>query len=125
MTRWPRYLAGFTFDEVAPLAAPAHLVVEPLLVEFAESLDRVVEQAYRSVCDDKVNAFDQVRINSFVRYQRPWGRALLVKLQKGTFRSYKLVWQRLICFAYRSAHQHPPAPPARAARAIDLPHRLT
>jgi hypothetical protein len=56
---------------VAPLAAPAHLVVEPLLVEFAESLDRVVEQAYRSVCDDKVNAFDQVRINSFVRYQRP------------------------------------------------------
>ena len=66
MTRWPKYLNGYSFGEVAPLASLADPMSEPILVEFSKSLDRIVEQAHSSICNDKVNVFDQARINSFI-----------------------------------------------------------
>ncbi|KAI8930742.1 hypothetical protein NX059_012350 [Plenodomus lindquistii] len=66
-TRWPRYLKGYSFGVVAPLAGPADPTSELILVEFSNSLDRIVEEAHSSICNDKVNVFDQVRINSFIQ----------------------------------------------------------
>lgn len=66
MTRWPKYLQGHSFNDVALLALPAEPSSEPLLAEFSSSLDRIVEEAHRSIRDDKVNVFDQARINSFI-----------------------------------------------------------
>ncbi|KAF1346393.1 hypothetical protein EJ07DRAFT_185647 [Lizonia empirigonia] len=102
MTRWPKYLHGHSFIEVARLASPANLASEPLLVEFSDSLDRVVEQAHASIRDDKVNVFDQARINSFIQRRRAFDRPLMIKLRDSTYRSYKQVFKRLICFAYRT-----------------------
>lgn len=48
MTRWPRYLKGYSFGKVAPLASPANPTSEPILVEFSNSLDRIVEEAHSS-----------------------------------------------------------------------------
>jgi hypothetical protein len=102
MTRWPKYLHGHSFIEVARLASPASPASEPLLVEFSNSLDRVVEQAHSSIRDDKVNVFDQARINSFIQQRRAFDRPLMVKLRDSTYHKYKQVFKRLICFAYRT-----------------------
>ncbi|KAK4989983.1 hypothetical protein LTR66_006920 [Elasticomyces elasticus] len=116
MTRWPRYLRGYSFDEVAPLGSPADHATEPLLAKFAQSLDRIVEESHKSVCNDKVNVFDQARINSSIQRRRAWDRPLMIKLKKSTYRGYKLVWQRLICFAYRTI---------QPAQHVALSHQLT
>ena len=100
MTRWPKYLHGHSFIEVARLASPANLATEPLLVEFLDSLDRVVKQAHASIQDDKVNVFNQARINSFIQRRRAFDRPLIIKLRDSTYQSYKQVFKRLICFAY-------------------------
>ncbi|CAN9210663.1 hypothetical protein AA0121_g11547 [Alternaria tenuissima] len=116
MTRWPKYLQGHSFIEIARLASPASLASEPLLVEFSDSLDRVVEQAHTSIRDDKVNVFDQARINSFIQRRREFDRPLMIKLRDSTYRSYKQVFKRLICFAYRTMQPE---------NRIELAHRLT
>lgn len=116
MTRWPKYLHGYSFGEVAPLAAPADPISEPILAEFSESLDRIVEEAHNSICNDKVNVFDQARINSFIQRRRAWDRPLMTKLRKSTYREYKKVFQRLICFAYRTI---------QPGQRVALSHRLT
>jgi hypothetical protein len=54
MTRWPRYLRGYSFGEVAPLAGPADPTSEPILVEFSNRLDRIVEEAHSSICNATV-----------------------------------------------------------------------
>lgn len=53
-----------------------------------DSLERVVEEGHRSVCEDWINVFDQTRINS--SFQRPPAsdRPLMVKLQKAMWRRY-------------------------------------
>ena len=66
MTRWPKYLAGKTSSAVARLAQLPNLHLESVLARVCESLDRIVETAYKLVCEDRINAFDQVRINSFM-----------------------------------------------------------
>jgi hypothetical protein len=116
MTRWPKYLQGHSFDEVALLASPADLASEPLLVEFSDSLDRIVEEAHSSIRNDKVNVFDQARINSFIQRRRAFDRPLMVKLRDSTYRNYKQVFKRLICFAYRTIQPE---------NHIALAHRLT
>jgi hypothetical protein len=58
MTRWPKYLHGHSFIDVALLASPANTASEPLLVEFLDSLDRVVEEVHALIQDNKVNVFD-------------------------------------------------------------------
>lgn len=116
MTRWPKYLHRHSFIEVARLASPANLATEPLLVKFSDSLDRVVEQAHASIQDNKVNVFNQARINSFIQRRRAFDRPLIIKLRDSTYQSYKQVFKRLICFAYRTMQPE---------NSIELAHRLT
>ena len=114
ITRWPKYLHSFV--ETALLAVIPDPVQEPLLVEFTKSVERVIEAGYRSIREDKVNIFDQARINSFIQRRRACDRPLMVQLQKSTWRQYTSLWQRLICFVYRTAQPGQP---------IQLSHRLT
>ncbi|KAI5364340.1 hypothetical protein J4E82_011544 [Alternaria postmessia] len=116
MTRWPKYLQGHLFINIARLASPVSLLSEPLLVEFSDNLDHVVEQAHTSIWDDKVNVFDQARINSFIQRRRAFHRPLMIELRDSTYRSYKQVFKRLICFAYRTM---------QSENRIELAHRLT
>jgi hypothetical protein len=116
MTRWPKYLAGQDLKTVPELADLPHPMGEPLLTVMCHSLDRIVESAYRSVCEDRINAFDQIRINSFMQRPRAADRPLLVKLQKPTYRRYKRVWKQLICFVYRAS---------RVDREMKLSHAFT
>ncbi|KAE8549022.1 hypothetical protein EYB25_007537 [Talaromyces marneffei] len=116
MTRWGDYLRGYSFQQVAPLGATPDLSQEPLLVEFASSINRIIQQAYQSIQEDRINVFDQVRINSFLQRQRAWDRPLFIRLKKATYRSYEHLWQRLIFFIYRSTQPDQP---------IRLRHQLT
>lgn len=102
-TRWPNYLQGTKLSSVAHLAYTPDPVKEPLLHQLALSLDRVIEASHASLDAEKVNVFDQSRINSFIRRQKASDRPLLVKLQKNTYRKYKSLWKRLIAFTYRTA----------------------
>ena len=54
------------------------------------------------MCEDRINVFDQARINSFLQRPRASDRPLVVKLQKSTYRTYKGLWKRLLCFVYRT-----------------------
>lgn len=116
MTRWPKYLGGHDFVETALLAAKPHPVREPLLWALAESVERVIEAGHRSIREDKVNVFDQARINSFIQRRRASNRPLMIQLRKATWRQYTSIWQRLVCFAYRTA---------QPAQSIQLSHRMT
>lgn len=102
-TRWPNYLLGTKLSSVAYLAYTPDPVKEPLLHQLALSLDRVIEASHASLDAERVNVFDQSRINSFIRRQKASDRPLLIKLQKNTYRKYKSLWKRLIAFAYRTA----------------------
>lgn len=104
MTRWPRYFNGLKLAEVAPLGYTANPATEPALQLLIESLDRVVEQAHLSIREDRIGVFDQAKINSFItgNLGRP-ERMLMIKLQKSTYREYKGLWKRLLCFAYRTS----------------------
>ncbi|KAJ9657038.1 hypothetical protein H2201_008315 [Coniosporium apollinis] len=60
---------------------------EPLLQLIANSVDRVIEQAHASICQDKIGVFDLAKINSFINGSSANPeRMLIVKLQKQTFR---------------------------------------
>lgn len=116
MTRWPVYLAGKTLRSVAELADLPTMGTEPVLHTLCDSLDRLVQSAYSSVCSDRINAFDQVRINSFMQRPRAADRPLLIKLQKPTYHRYKKIWKGLLCFAYRATQPSQP---------IRLSHQLS
>ncbi|GME40289.1 DNA helicase ATP-dependent RecQ type, partial [Neofusicoccum parvum] len=66
MTRWPSFFNRLNLSEVSTLAYAADPTEEPLLALLSESLDRLVERAYQSICEDKISVFDQARINSFI-----------------------------------------------------------
>jgi hypothetical protein len=69
--------------DVAPLAYAANSITEPALVILAESFDRLIEQAYQSVREDKISVFDQAQINSFIAGRSGrHDRMLMVKLGK-------------------------------------------
>lgn len=114
-TEWVRYLEGYNLQAAAELIVLPHsLEPEPELVVLLDSLDRVVEQARSSILQGKVNAFDQQRINSFLRSgscsSKASDRPLAYKLQAGTYTKYKSTWKQLLCFVYRLVHlqQQPP-----------------
>jgi hypothetical protein len=82
-----------------------------------DSFDRIIERAYRSICEDRISVFDQAKINSFIADRTAkQERMIMIKLQKGTFRAYKDLWKRLLCFVYRTS---------LSSQAILLPHRFT
>ena len=115
-TRWHQYLGTYPLHRLAALAEPCDAAREPLLALIGESLQRVVEAASESVCADRINVFDQLRVNTFASDGRLFDRPLMVKLQKGTWRSYIGLWKRFLCFVVRST---------RPDQATVLLHRLT
>ncbi len=114
-TRWPRYLAGQSLSDVAQLARPPD-VGEHALKELTQAIDRLVEAAYHSVCNDRINFFAQKRIASFLPQRKAYSQPLMVKLQKATYRQYKELWKRLLCFAVRS---NDPAQPIRLGHCLN------
>jgi hypothetical protein len=100
VTRWVGFLQGHDLAKAAQLVLPpvsghADLVCTLVLTTF-ESL---VEEARISVQQEKVNVFDQHRVNSFIR-GRSYHRPILVKLREGTYKTYVKLWKQLICFVY-------------------------
>jgi hypothetical protein len=56
MMRWTKYVDGHALATLAPLAYLPDPTKEPFLFQLGESLDRVVEQAYESICQDKMRS---------------------------------------------------------------------
>jgi hypothetical protein len=102
LTRWSTYLSGHSLSDVARLGALLVHSSESLLEILCESIDRLVDSAHRSVCEDRINAFDQMRINSFLQRPRTADKPLMVKLQKSTYKRYSSIWKRLLCFVHRT-----------------------
>jgi hypothetical protein len=73
---------------------------EIALVVLLNIFDNMIEEAKLTLLYDEASIFDQHHINSFVR-GRSHARPLLLKLQKGNYRRYKMVWKQLLCFVYR------------------------
>jgi hypothetical protein len=103
LTRWLSYLHGHCLLDIAALVRQPDAATEPVLLCICKSLERVVEDAYQSVCNDSINVFDQFRINSFLHRPSAADRPLLVRLQKSTWRHYTSIWKALLCFVYRTA----------------------
>lgn len=110
-TRWTRYLHGQDLVQAARLIEIPSLVAdqqedqsEALLLLLLDSFDRVIEQARASLLEDKVNVFDQHRVDSFIP-RRSYSRPLWHKLKESTYLSYKKVWKQFLCFLYRLVRQ--------------------
>jgi hypothetical protein len=116
LTRWTIYLAGHPLSDVAKLASLPAIGAEPLLRVLCESVNRLVELAHRSVCEDKINRFDQMRINSFLQRPHAADWPLIVNLQESTYKRYSSIWKRLLCFVHRTVQPDQP---------LQLQHRLT
>src|SRR5947207_12977699 len=71
------------------------------LQTICESLDRLLDGARKAVLNRKINHFDAKQINSFMRY-KIFTKPVNVKIQHSTFRRYKLIWKRLICYMVRT-----------------------
>jgi hypothetical protein len=110
-TEWVRYLQGHNLGAAAWLIALPHSSSkpEPDLIAILDSFDRLVEQARESVKQGKINAFDQQRINSFLRSgsrsSKASDRPLAYKLKEGTYRKYRKTWKQLLCFVFRMVYQ--------------------
>ncbi|KAH6662285.1 hypothetical protein B0J14DRAFT_687285 [Halenospora varia] len=116
-TQWTRYLKGHDLLQTARLIEiPSSLAVrkaaldgqgdqsEYHLLLLLDSFDRVIEQARSSLLGDKVNDFDQHRVNSSIpRRSSSW--PLWHKLKEPTYRGYKKVWKQLLCSLYRLVWQ--------------------
>jgi hypothetical protein len=102
--------------DVAPLSYAANTITETVLVLLEESFDRLIEHAHQPLCEDRISVFDQAQSNSFIAGRSgKHDRMLQVKLAKNTFRAYKSLWKRLLCFVYRTS---------QPTQSILLPHRL-
>ncbi|OOO04500.1 hypothetical protein AFCA_000004 [Aspergillus flavus] len=116
LTRWPEYLQGQNLVSVAPLGSMPDSEKEPLLAVFVQSVERLIHRAYQTIASHRINEFDQIQINTFFRRPGVWNRPIQIHLRPSTYRQYRQVWQRLICFAYRSSRPDQP---------IVLRHQLT
>ncbi|KAJ5117457.1 hypothetical protein N7448_011089 [Penicillium atrosanguineum] len=116
LTRWPEYVRGNAFSDVARLAALPDPMTEPILVLIEHSVRRLIQLALESISSHRINEFDQVRLNSFVHRPGVWERPIQVKLQRSTYTRYQQVWVRLLSFVYRTS---------RPAQSIELRHQFT
>jgi hypothetical protein len=80
-TRWLHYLNGIPLGGAAGLARLPNQHDEPVLYEVASAVDRLVEAAYMSLCEEKVNFFGQRRIASFLPQTEVYSRPLVYKLK--------------------------------------------
>lgn len=115
-TRWLSYLDGHALGDAAKLAKLPTGGSEDELTQICKSIDRLVDGAIAAVQEDRVNPFDQMRINSFLQRPRVSDKPLAFKLQKSTYRAYRDVWEHLLYFAHRAAE---------CSRLSRLRHRLT
>ncbi|KAF7184834.1 hypothetical protein CNMCM7691_006833 [Aspergillus felis] len=115
LTRWPEYLRGQDLTAVALLGNLPDPAQEPLLALFSASVERLIQQAYQTIRSGQINEFDQVQINTFFREPGVWNRPIQIHLRPKTYHQYCQVWQRLVCFAYRSTQADQP---------IQLHHQL-
>ena len=74
--------------------------IEGEFVEICASIDRHLEQALSAIQEDRVNLYDQVRINSFLQRPRASDKPLAFRLQKSRYRAYRNVWKRSLCFTH-------------------------
>jgi Orsellinic acid/F9775 biosynthesis cluster protein D len=107
MTQWNKHLRGQDLSSAArlidlPLRSSPSLP-DRCLSHLLASFDRLIEQARESIQQDKINIFDQHWINSFLR-RRTSDWPIVFKLKGGTYKAYKDVGKRLICFIYRMVH---------------------
>lgn len=116
LTRWPEYIRGHAFSDIAKLAILPDPATEPILVAMGHSVKRLINQSFESISSHRINEFDQVRINSFVQKPGIWERPIQIKLQPKTYTSYCQVWVRLLSFAYRTGQPNQP---------IQLRHQFT
>ncbi|KFY97507.1 hypothetical protein V500_02040 [Pseudogymnoascus sp. VKM F-4518 (FW-2643)] len=116
-TQWTRYTQGHDLHQAARLirlpdsyrlvGSTGTQAVDPAdhhLLVILESFDRIIEQARNSLKEDRVNVFDQHRVNGFL-HRRSAHRPLLHKLKNETYKMYKKVWKQLLCFLYRLVWQ--------------------
>jgi hypothetical protein len=103
-TRWRQYLNGVELSKAVALARLPDPIQETVLVEVAGAIDRLVQTAYVSVCEDKVNFFGQKRITSFLPKREAYSRPLVVKLQQATYQQYKQTWKRALAFVCRTSN---------------------
>ena len=88
LTRWPEYIRGHGFFDVAKLAYLPDFGTEPILVAIERSVKRLVNRAFESILSYRINKFDQVRINSFIQKPNIWERPIQIKLRPKTYNSY-------------------------------------
>ena len=99
LTLWSRYLEGHRMLNLVALAAQPHRTSEPVLTTLCQSLDRLVQNAYESVCEDRINVFDQTRIKSFLQSGRPSDRPLMVTLRKA-------IWRKILEYGRQRYAKH-------------------
>ncbi|KAF7163041.1 hypothetical protein CNMCM5623_008061 [Aspergillus felis] len=87
LTRWPEYLRGQDLAAVALLGCLSDPAMELVLLQFSASIKRLIDEAYQVIKNGRLNEFDQIQINTFFRSP---------------------VWQRLVCFTYRSTRPDQP-----------------
>jgi hypothetical protein len=73
---------------VAALGALPDPTKEPLLVAFAGSVKRLINRAYHTIADRRINEFDQVRINTFVPWLGIWNRPIQIQIKPSTYQRY-------------------------------------
>ncbi len=117
-TQWTTYLRGHDLCQAAALIElpPSTAATRKAALDKQESrsidqlrllldsFDRVIEQARSSLLKDRINVFDQHRVNSFLP-RRSFKRPLWHKLKEQTYRVYKKIWKQLLCFLYRLVYQ--------------------
>ena len=84
------------------LAAIPNPNTEPLLVEWATSIDRLVMKGRDDVVNQNINIFDQIFMTMFTEHETKFGRVLLTSLQQKTFDRYIGVWSRFLAFIHRA-----------------------
>lgn len=81
-TKWTEYLKGRDLAATAMLIKPATPLDDDCLLQTVAPLDRVIDQARESVLNDRINIFDQHKINSFTR-NRTASRPILRSFKMG------------------------------------------
>jgi hypothetical protein len=94
------YLAGHDPPAVAQLLKSPDQQNEPGLHAMIMAFDSLIAAARASILSEDINVFALHRVNSFLR-GRPYSKPLHTKLLDGTFRNYRAVWHKLLCFTYR------------------------
>ena len=102
-TRWPRHLAGIRLHDDAAGLARLPDQGERILDTLSASVDRLIEQVYVSLCEDKINIFAQRCIRFFLPHRKAYSQPSMVKQQKATYSTYKDLWKRLLCFVCRTS----------------------